>query len=76
MIRVIVNFVGFIRLSETVETGHVGPYAMQDIYGSFDSKPCDEVLGAAQCTWLETSFMSTNVKPRKRLRYDLLLTVI
>ena len=39
------------------------------------NKPCDEVLGAAQCKRLETSFMSTNVKLRKRLRYDLLLTV-
>ena len=39
------------------------------------NKPCDEVLGAAQCKRLETSFTSTNVKLRKRLRYDLLLTV-
>ena len=39
------------------------------------NKPCDEVLGAAQCTRLETSFTSTTVKLRKRLRYDLLLTV-
>ena len=39
------------------------------------NKPCDKVLGAAQCTRLETSFTSTNVKLRKRLRYDLLLTV-
>ena len=39
------------------------------------NKHCDKVLEAAQCTRLETSFMSTNVKLRKRLRYDLLLTV-
>ena len=39
------------------------------------NKPCDEVLGAVQCKRLETRFMSTIVKLRKRLRYDLLLAV-